>query len=461
MNIDNIIPFTIRKIPAPQYLTFDCHRGHADLSTSEGSCVPHGFYNTHTYDLAIRLSPDITGIAGYVTAGNQISDDMPVRIQIKDVGDDTWETIREFPINKNQVKQFECYPPYPTPVGLFRIRFLESGGIIHSKGKIQVGDTPADQHTQAECEAAGGYWYNNSCHLIPPLCYILDNQSDCTAYGCYWANGECHPYPTSCEGWLTQQDCVDNDCSWWDENHPYLPNTCHDPRMIAKRLAMSPDIPADIHSTTPPGSLYAEFPIGELERIKIFRGFGEARIGGTNYLTTLCFWLDNKPDLWQNRVKVFSGQNRTFDENYALSSEYNRFGHILRVGVKGTEIPLDHLNMVLLYRLGTEITLLSNIQYPTPVSTGTDVPVSFKLTNSLSGGIAKWIWFDMYVNDELKHTHTFGLPGGVSQVYTRYTGELTMPSTFTIAYGHENSIYPAHGPRVTDGTTPKHAIEVR
>lgn len=99
------------------------------------------------------------------------------------------------------------------------------------------------EHTnQSDCEAAGCYWYNNSCHEDPPdcenyntkveceanycewynqachstpptTCEILNNQSDCTSYGCYWYNNSCHTNPP-CESYTTEYACVSAGCYW-------------------------------------------------------------------------------------------------------------------------------------------------------------------------------------------------------------------------------------------------------
>jgi hypothetical protein len=455
MTIDNIIPLAIRKISAPNFLTFNCAPGAADLTSIEG-CVPNDFYNSHTYDLAIRLAPPITGIAGTVTAGPWITED-DCKIQIKDVNEETWHELLTFRTKKNNVYQFECYPPYPSQVGMFRIWFDSPGQIIESKGRLQVGETPLNQQpTKTQCETAGGYWYNGSCHLIPPLCDVLNNESDCNTYGCYWANGKCNPYPTSCEGWLTETDCVNHGCSWWNTSNPYLPNTCHDPTMTAKRLALEPEIPADMHSTTPPGSTYAEFIFPE--KIKVFRGFGTVRIGG-GYITTICFWLDNYGDMWKNRVKVQSGYTKTFDEDYKISDERTRMGTTFRVGVKGTDIPIEHLNMVLVYRPATEVMLLDMLSYVTPVIPGTDVPINFRLINA-SSSVQRFFW-ELKVNNEIKDYGENNIAAKIATRITANTGPLTTTSKFTITYGHYQSYTPPYGEKITDGITSEHTIEVR
>ena len=349
MGIDSIIPFNIIKIPAPTFLTFHCAQGVADLTSVEG-CTPSGFNNTHTYNLAIRQlgAPQITGIAGTVTAGPYVTED-DCHIQIKAVEDTTWATLLSFRTKKNNKYHFEVYPPFPRPVGMFRIWFDSSGQIIESEGTIQIGQTPMNQQpNQTACESAGGFWYNNSCHLTYPLCYIIDNEPDCTAYNCYWADGKCNPQPTSCKGWLTETDCTAHGCVWWDSTHPHFPNTCNSAGSNAVKLSMSPDDPADMYSITPPGSTYAEFVFAE--KIKVYRGKGQVKIGrkdGSTVITDILFWLDAKGDLWQNRVRVVSDHMKSFDEDYSISSNYNRYGNIFRVGFKSLDVPVDYLNMVL------------------------------------------------------------------------------------------------------------------
>ena len=52
-----------------------------------------------------------------------------------------------------------------------------------------------DWLTQEDCEDAGCYWWNGSCHTLEPLCTELDNQTDCELYGCYWYDDACHSAP--------------------------------------------------------------------------------------------------------------------------------------------------------------------------------------------------------------------------------------------------------------------------
>lgn len=49
--------------------------------------------------------------------------------------------------------------------------------------------------TQTECEVAGCYWYNNSCHASAPTCESILTQAECEIRGCYWYNGACHSTP--------------------------------------------------------------------------------------------------------------------------------------------------------------------------------------------------------------------------------------------------------------------------
>ena len=50
-----------------------------------------------------------------------------------------------------------------------------------------------DYDNQTDCEAAGCYWFNDSCHTEAPTCSELNNQSDCERFGCYWwSDGTCH-----------------------------------------------------------------------------------------------------------------------------------------------------------------------------------------------------------------------------------------------------------------------------
>lgn len=57
---------------------------------------------------------------------------------------------------------------------------------------------PCSTHlTTAECEAAGCYWYDGSCHseAEPTPCISHATQAACEAAGCYWYDGSCHGTP--------------------------------------------------------------------------------------------------------------------------------------------------------------------------------------------------------------------------------------------------------------------------
>ena len=77
-----------------------------------------------------------------------------------------------------------------------------------------------DYTNQIDCEAAGCYWYNGSCHTSPPTCEELLNEFDCTRYGCYWYDGACH-LPLICEDYTDKTDCEAAGCFWWNA-------ACHD-----------------------------------------------------------------------------------------------------------------------------------------------------------------------------------------------------------------------------------------
>lgn len=82
----------------------------------------------------------------------------------------------------------------------------------YQEAHVYVSGAPACENyqTQAECEAAGCYWYNNSCHATPPTCSELTNQYDCERYGCYWYDDACHETPPP-------QPSVD-----WEKYLPYF-----------------------------------------------------------------------------------------------------------------------------------------------------------------------------------------------------------------------------------------------
>jgi len=81
----------------------------------------------------------------------------------------------------------------------------------------------ADYLNQAECVAAGCYWWNGSCHDNSPTCSQINNSTDCGIYGCYWWGipATCHSYPEpppNCDDYLNQVDCEAAGCFWYDES---------------------------------------------------------------------------------------------------------------------------------------------------------------------------------------------------------------------------------------------------
>lgn len=62
-----------------------------------------------------------------------------------------------------------------------------------------------DYYTESECVAAGCYWYDGTCHKMPPgiVCSDYTTESACTAAKCYWYDDACHGTPEVAEfPWL-------------------------------------------------------------------------------------------------------------------------------------------------------------------------------------------------------------------------------------------------------------------
>ena len=94
------------------------------------------------------------------------------------------------------------------PVGThaisFRVRDNLYGWSEPATDTLIIEEAPecADWMTKADCEAAGCYWYNNSCHAAAPTCKDFNNQAECELAGCYWYQDEdgtfrCHSSPQS------------------------------------------------------------------------------------------------------------------------------------------------------------------------------------------------------------------------------------------------------------------------
>jgi len=65
---------------------------------------------------------------------------------------------------------------------------------------VTLTGLPCSDHTnKTDCENAGCWWWNNSCHDDQPTaCSLINNEADCTSWGCYWCNGQCQNTP--CNG---------------------------------------------------------------------------------------------------------------------------------------------------------------------------------------------------------------------------------------------------------------------
>lgn len=54
-----------------------------------------------------------------------------------------------------------------------------------------------DLTSESECLTQGCYWYDGSCHSVPPgiVCSNYTSESTCVAAGCFWYDGACHGTP--------------------------------------------------------------------------------------------------------------------------------------------------------------------------------------------------------------------------------------------------------------------------
>jgi len=88
----------------------------------------------------------------------------------------------------------------------------------------------SDYTTQATCQAAGCYWYDNICHSTPQgTCSSYTTQSTCVAAGCYWYNNSCHTDPQGggCSSYTTKATCEANGCFWY-KKYIWESESCHD-----------------------------------------------------------------------------------------------------------------------------------------------------------------------------------------------------------------------------------------
>jgi len=80
-----------------------------------------------------------------------------------------------------------------------------------------------DYTTKEECEAAGCYWYDDSCHSTPQgvKCSDFTDERECYIHSCYWWDDACHDEPPPCSYWKTKEECINAGCYWYN-------NACHD-----------------------------------------------------------------------------------------------------------------------------------------------------------------------------------------------------------------------------------------
>jgi len=72
---------------------------------------------------------------------------------------------------------------------------------------------------KTDCEAAGCYWWNGSCHSSAPAnCEALNNETDCESYDCYWWNGSCHSSAPTCGQLNNKSDCKLYGCYWYNSS---------------------------------------------------------------------------------------------------------------------------------------------------------------------------------------------------------------------------------------------------
>ncbi|OGZ80129.1 MAG: hypothetical protein A2353_02595 [Candidatus Staskawiczbacteria bacterium RIFOXYB1_FULL_38_37] len=73
-----------------------------------------------------------------------------------------------------------------------------NGDGCSSTCQTETPANPEDYNNQEDCENAGFYWYNNSCHelpYVPPQPEDYNNQEDCESAGFYWYDDSCHADP--------------------------------------------------------------------------------------------------------------------------------------------------------------------------------------------------------------------------------------------------------------------------
>jgi len=113
-------------------------------------------------------------------------------------------------------------PPAPEPEDFDNEADCEAAGFYwyddacHEEEEVIVC---ADYETEEECPATC-YWYEDACHEEAPTCSDYETEEECPA-SCYWYAGACHEEEATCEDYETEDECEEAGCYWYD-------SACHE-----------------------------------------------------------------------------------------------------------------------------------------------------------------------------------------------------------------------------------------
>jgi len=190
----------------------DQYKGNIQILSFDVTPVEVTAGDTVYYSFSIRNNGELNGTLDIIVFNDKRGEGQPYP------GDERWYEISSIQLNIGQTfgdnGSFIVSEAHERPPGILRVGihatlhpqatgYPEGWWATYQKERSDLRELiyippliPCEEYqNQQECEAAGCYWYNNSCHTYPPECSNYLTQQECEAAGCYWYNGVCHVNP--------------------------------------------------------------------------------------------------------------------------------------------------------------------------------------------------------------------------------------------------------------------------
>jgi len=135
---------------------------------------------------------DDTVARGYFEAGNEL-------IKALFDGDTVQEAVEK---SKNKYDEWIGYWTYGEgssnhlAAQYIAALVMDKNGLkVYGNNNIRLDRGCQEYDGEDICLANDCYWYNRSCHNMPPTCEELYDPDECYANDCYWYHGSCHDEP--------------------------------------------------------------------------------------------------------------------------------------------------------------------------------------------------------------------------------------------------------------------------